>query len=135
MGLESRSCFVYLDDILVVSRTFEEHLHRLQAGFERMRKTGLRLKPSKCHLFQEEVLFLGDVVSASGIKPDPAKTTKVMSYPTPTDSTKVRPFLGLASYYRRFVSALQELLIPFIALRRRTLASCGVLIVSLHSPD
>ena len=94
---------MYLDDILIASQTFEEHLKKLREVFDRLRKAGLRLKPKKCLLLREEVLYLGHVVSAAGIKPDPAKIEKVLCYPVPTDVTKVRQFLGLASYYRRFI--------------------------------
>ena len=62
------------------------------------------MKSKKCLLLREEVPYLGHVVSSSGIRPDPAKIEKVRSYPTPTDSTKVRQFSGLASYYKRFIS-------------------------------
>lgn len=102
-GLEWRSCFVYLDDILVVSRTFEEHLEHLREIFKRLRSAGLRLKPSKCLLLCDEVPYLGHVISVHGIRPDPSKTEKVQSFPTPHDVTSVRQFIGLASYYRQFV--------------------------------
>jgi len=89
-GLDWKSCFVYLDDILIASQTFEEHLKHLREVFCRLRKAMLRLKPKKCHILRTEVQYLGHVVSAEGIRPDPAKVEKVMSYTVPTDVTEVR---------------------------------------------
>ena len=122
VGLDGTHCFVYLDDILIASQTFEEHLKKLCEVFERLRKAGLRLKPKKCLLLREEVLYLGHVVSAAGIKPDPAKIEKVLSYPVPTDVTKVRQFLGLASYYRRFISGFARISHSLHALTRKDVA-------------
>ena len=98
-GLEGKSCFVYIDDILVFSKTFEDHLHHLTQVLERLRKAGLTLKPRKCCFLRKEVVYLGHVISSEGIAPDPEKTNKIHHYPVPTDVTKLRQFLGLASYY------------------------------------
>lgn len=78
-GLEWDCCFVYIDDILVASKTFEEHLYHLQLVFDRLRKAylRLRLKPTKCLFLCEEVPYLGFVISKHGIRPDPSKTDKV----------------------------------------------------------
>ena len=67
-------CLVYLDDIIVHSQTFEQHMESLREVFEKIRKSGLKLKPTKCHLFQKSVTFLGHVVSKDGIATDPEKT-------------------------------------------------------------
>ena len=115
-GLEWRTCFVYLDDILVVSRSFDEHLQHLNEVFVRLRQAGLRLKPRKCNLLRDEVPFLGHVISTKGVRPDPAKIEKVQCYPVPTDATQVRQFLGLASYYRRFMPAFAKISAPLRAL-------------------
>jgi len=82
-GLLWESCLVYLDDIIVMSRTFKEHLSRLEAVFERMAKAQLKLKASKCQLFRFEVNFLGHVVSAKGISADPEKIRAVEDWPRP----------------------------------------------------
>ena len=102
-GLQWTSCLVYIDDIIVVGSTFDQHLSNLQKVFERLKQAGLKLQPQKCHFFQRQVQFLGHVISQDGISPDPEKTSKVAQWPVPTLTVEVQQFLGLANYYRRFV--------------------------------
>ena len=86
-GLEWKSCFIYLDDIVIASHTLEEHLHHIIEVFGRLRDAGLRLKPKKCLFLRNQVPYLGHIISADGIRPDPAKTDKVKSFPVPHDVT------------------------------------------------
>ena len=102
-GLAREVCFVYLDDIVVVGATWEEHLANLTRVLDRIRREGLKLKLKKCEFAQAEVLYLGHVVSSEGVRTDPAKLAAVRNFPTPTDVKGLRSFLGLASYYRRSV--------------------------------
>ena len=118
-GLEYKSCFIYLDDVLVASKTFEDHLTHLREVFNRLRSSNLRLKPRKCELIRDKVPFLEHVVSAQGIEPDPAKTERIKNYPAPTDVTEVRRFLGLASYYRRFVPKFASIAAPIHVLTKK----------------
>ena len=117
-GLEWQSCFVYLDDVLIASRTFDERLTHIREVFVRLRAAGLRLKPKKCLFHREEVPYLGHVISASGIKPDPSKTAEVRAFPVPSDVTGVRQFIGLASYYRRFIPSFSSVAEPLRALTK-----------------
>ena len=78
----------------------------------RIKEAGLKLQPNKCHLFQREVEYLGHIVSDEGVKTDPAKIQRVKDWPEPTSAREVRSFLGLASYYRRFVPGFAELAKP-----------------------
>ena len=117
--LEYKSCFIYLDDVLVASKTFEDHLTHLREVFNRLRTSNLHLKPRKCELIGDKVPFLGHVVSAQGIEPDPAKTERIKNYPAPTDVTEVRRFLGLASYYRRFVPKFALIAAPIHVLTKK----------------
>ena len=99
-GLQWTSCLIYLDDVIVFGKTFQEHLRRLELVLGRILSSGLKLKPSKCHLFQEEVAFLGHIVGADGVKPDPDNLVRVANWPRPMNVTEVRSFVGLATYYR-----------------------------------
>ena len=96
-------CIIYLDDIIVYSKTPKEHLKRLEAVFEKISKAGLKLKPNKCEFFKSEIMYLGHVVSNKGIVTDPKKFRAIQQWPRPTTVTEVRRFTGLTSYYRKFV--------------------------------
>lgn len=100
VGLQWEMCLVYLDDIIVLGRDVAQMLQRLDKVFTRLREANLKLKPSKCCLFKEEVAYLGHVVSARGVATDPQKVQKVADWPTPKNVSEVRQFVGLASYYR-----------------------------------
>ena len=89
-GLQWSSCIVYIDDIIVVGRTFDEHLFNLKEVLERISKAGLKLHPSKCQFLQQKVQFLGHVVSTEGIMPDPSKTHQVKEWPVPTSVREVQ---------------------------------------------
>ena len=82
-GLQWSICLVYLDDIIVLGKTFDEHLVNLEKVLQRLRDAGLKLKPQKCHWAMPELHYLGHIVSADGIKPDLAKITAVRDFPTP----------------------------------------------------
>ena len=96
-------CLIYLDDIIVFSRTPEEHVHRLRAIFEKLKAVSLKLKPSKCYFFKKEIKYLGHVVSEEGVSSDPDKIKSITEWSQPTTVTEVRSFLGFVSYYRRFI--------------------------------
>ena len=117
-GLED-FCSVYIDDVIVFSSSIEEHLDHLQQIFVRLRRIGLKLQPKKCTFGSQEVLYLGHLVSAKGIFPNPAKTKAVKEFPVPTNVKAVRRFLGLASYYRRFVPNFAKVASPLHALTRQ----------------
>lgn len=101
-----------MDDIIVPGPSFTECLKRLEHIFQRLKNANLKLKPSKCNLFQKSVKFLGHVVSDKGVHTDPDKTEAVRIWPVPKTVKEVRSFLGLCSYYRRFVSGFANIARP-----------------------
>ena len=119
-GLQWTSCLVYLDDIIVLGRTFTEHLSNLGSVFSRIRDAGLKIKPEKCSFLKEKVKYLGHIVSKEGIAADPEKTATVKTWPTPTRTKEVQQFLGLANYYRRFIKDFAQIAKPLQKLTERT---------------
>ena len=97
----------------------EEYLHRLRLVFDRIRTAGLKLKLTKCQFLKKEVKFLGHVVSSQGIKTDPEKIETVKTWPIPLDVKELQSFLGLASYYRRFISGFSIIAEPLYKLCRK----------------
>ena len=110
--LQWQTCLVYLDNIIVFSKDLTEHLLRLEQVLQRIQQAGLKLKPSKCHLFQKQVSFLGYVVSEAGIATDPKKLEAVVSWPPPTNVSQVRSYLGFCSYYHRFIPNFSDIANP-----------------------
>lgn len=107
-----QSCLLYLDDIIVFSKDFEQHLKRLDDVLTKLEQAGLKLKPSKCCLFQKEIKYLGHILSKDGIKTDQAKIQKVLNWPVPENRKQLHRFLGFTGYYRRFVKDYAKLVYP-----------------------
>lgn len=118
-GLQWETCLVYLDDIIVLGRDGTEMLERLSQVFGRLRAANLKLKPSKCVLFREQVAYLGHIVSAKGFATDTQKIQKVAGWPVPQNISEVRQFVGLASYYRRFVKDFASIAKPLHELTKK----------------
>ena len=107
-----RDCLIYLDDIIIFSDTFEAHLDRLEAVFQRLHTYNLKLKASKCEFFKKQVTYLGHVVSEEGIKTDPEKIRDLKNWPVPKSVKDVRKFLGFTGYYRRFIKGFSTIVRP-----------------------
>ncbi|GJT46277.1 putative nucleotidyltransferase, ribonuclease H [Tanacetum coccineum] len=110
---------VFIDDILVYSKSEEEHERHLRIVLEILRQKKLYAKFSKCEFWLQQVAFLGHIVSADGIIMDPSKVEAITKWPRPTTVTEVRSFLGLAGYYRRFVEGFSRLALPLTQLMRK----------------
>lgn len=103
-GMKWKDVVIYLDDILVFSKTKDEHLQKLRRVFERLRQAGLTLKPSKCTYARTEVNVLGHTVSEAGISPDEEKLIAIKAFPVPRNVKSVQSFIGLCNYYRKFIN-------------------------------
>ena len=96
-------CSIYLDDLIVFSRTAEEHLHQLCVVFDHLQEYNLKLKPSKCNLFREEINYLAHRVSKAGIQPSNTNVKAIAEYAPPKTYTEMRAFLGLVRHYQHFI--------------------------------
>nr|GFB73281.1 RNA-directed DNA polymerase [Tanacetum cinerariifolium] len=110
---------VFIDDILVFSKSKEEHEDHLRTVLQTLRREKLYAKFSKCEFWLSSVAFLGHIVSAEGITMDPVKVEAITKWPRPTPVTEVCSFLGLAGYYRRFVEGFSRLALPLTKLMRK----------------
>ena len=97
--LNLKECLIFLDDIIIFSENFRDHIERLEAVFSRLKQHGLKLKPSKCEFFKTSVKYLGHVVSQSGVHTDPDKLATLATWPEPDNVKALRSFLGFTGYY------------------------------------
>ena len=109
----------YLDDIIIVSNTPQEHLSHICMVFEKLKSANLSMKKSKCSFFSKEIQYLGHILSATGIRPLPSKTHAIQNMKPPTTPKEVRAFLGLVGYYRKFIKRFTKIAKPLILLTRQ----------------
>src|SRR5262249_6148095 len=110
---------VFIDDILVYSKSQEEHETHLRLVLQILREQQLFAKASKCEFWMNEVGFLGHVINKDGIRVDPKKVEAVASWPRPQNVTEIRSFLGMVGYYRRFVKDFSKIALPLTKLTRK----------------
>ncbi|UYV84067.1 hypothetical protein LAZ67_X001053 [Cordylochernes scorpioides] len=111
-GLRWTTCLCYLDDVVVYSTTFSEHLSRLGAVLICFRKAGLRLNLRKCCFGADQIKILGHQIDQDGVRPDYEKIKAIAEFPTPANLQQLRSFLGLSSYYRRFIKGYADISRP-----------------------
>ena len=118
-GLQYDICLLYLDDIIIKSETFEENLVNLRKVFDRLRSSNLKLSPKKCTIIQHKVEFLGHIVSEEGISTNPKKIDSVKNWPKPVTVKQATSFLGLCSYYRKFILNFSSIVKPLTRLTEK----------------
>jgi len=118
-GLTYESVLVYLDDLIIIANSFEQLMGRFETVLGRLHAANLKLNCSKCELFKRKVSFLGHIISGDGIEVQPEKIEFVRCWPIPKSLTEVRSFLGLASYYRRFIRGFSVIAAPLYKLMRK----------------
>ena len=109
----------YLDDIIIFSKTPQEHLSHIRMVFKKLKLANLSMKKSKCSFFSKEIQYLGYILSATGIRPLPAKTHTIQHMQPPTIPKHVRAFLGLVGYYRKFIKGFAKIAKPLTLLTRQ----------------
>ena len=115
----SKFAMGYLDDIIIFSRTEEEHLEHLEKIFQKLREYRLKMKREKCDFFKKHLQYLGHLVSEEGFEPVLEKIKTIKNMPLPKTAKEVKQFLGLAGYYHKFVPRFADLSRPLTNLTRQ----------------
>lgn len=115
---------VFFDDILIFSRSQDEHKQHLHTVFELLRDNDLYANPKKSQFFQSQMEYLGHIVSSEGIRSDPKKIETIQKWPTPKNVHEVRSFLGLSSFYRKYVKNYSRIALPLTILTRKRTSFC-----------
>lgn len=106
-------CFVYMDDVVIFSKSLHDHLIHIKQIFSKFREFNLKVQLDKSEFLCKEVAFLGHIITPEGIKPNPSKIKAVQEYPLPKTVKEIKSFLGLVGYYRRFIQNFAKILTPF----------------------
>jgi len=101
-------CIVYLDDVLIYSNTLQQHRKDVSNILEAIRKSGMKVKPSKCEFHQNRTEYLGFIIGQEGVKTDPVKTQAIWDWTTPKKITEIQCFLGFGNFYRRFIEGFSR---------------------------
>lgn len=118
-GLTYESCFVYLDDLIVFGNNLINHNKNLTKILQRLREVNLKLNPNKCEFLKKDILYLGHIISAEGVSPDPSKIEVLQNYPVPKDSNETKRFVAFANYYRKFVKNFSHIATPLNRLTKK----------------
>lgn len=111
-GLQNETGLVYQDDIIIFSTSLQEHINRLREVFDRLRQSNFKIQLDKSEFIHKEVAYLGHKITCNGVKPNPDKIEAVKTFPIPRTQKEIKSFLGLAGYYRRFVSNFAKISKP-----------------------
>jgi RNase H-like domain found in reverse transcriptase/Reverse transcriptase (RNA-dependent DNA polymerase) len=107
-----RFCFVYMDDIVIFSKSLHDHIIHIKMIFQKLRNVNLKIQLDKSEFLCKEVAFLGHLITPEGIKPNPSKIDAIQKYPIPRTIKEIKSFMGLVGYYRRFISNFAKLTSP-----------------------
>jgi len=118
-GIIGIKCLVYLDDIIIYGKNLIDHNNKLIDVFERLRIHNLKIQPDKCEFVKRECLYLGHVISETGIRPDPKKIQAVLDFPEPKNVKQIKSFLGLSGYYRKFIENYSSIARPITNLLKK----------------
>ena len=131
-------CIIYLDDIIIFSKTPEEHLHQLRLVFQKISEAGLKLKPSKCEFYKTRLEYLGHTMSEKGVETNSKKIQVIWDWPHLTNITETHSFLGLCNYYQKFIKDYTKITQPLYKLisgensKGKKMKWNGIKIVKLH---
>ncbi|EFO93101.1 hypothetical protein CRE_10000 [Caenorhabditis remanei] len=117
-GLEEE-VLVYIDDILVFSKTFEKHVESLRKVLHRFRSFNLKASPKKCEFAKSAITFLGHEINKDNYAPDKANVAKILEFPEPTNVNEIRRFVGMAGFFRKFIPNFSEIAEPLTRLTRK----------------
>lgn len=106
-------CFVYMDDVVVFSKSLQEHINHLKLIFQKIKEFNLKIELDKCEFLSKNVEFLGHVITPEGVSPNPSKLNTIENYPIPRTVKEIKSFLGLVGYYRRFIQNFAHIVSPF----------------------
>ncbi|CAK1598637.1 unnamed protein product [Parnassius mnemosyne] len=118
-GLQGLQCFVYLDDIVIYSYDLQTHINNPSNVFDRLRYFNPKLQPDKCEFLRKEVSYLGHIITNEGVKPNPGKTKAIQQFTQPRCPKDIKSFMGLVSYYRRFIPNLTKIAKPLTNLLKK----------------
>jgi len=112
-------CLVFIDDCIVMSRSFEDHVRHVEFVLQRFRQANLKFEPAKCQLFQSKLKFLGHIVSGGGVEVNPDKVATILAWPFSQNITELRGFIGICNYYRSFCPSFSTIIKPLTEMLRK----------------
>ena len=118
-GLLGKVCIAYIDDLIILGKTIEEHFRNLELVLKRLQEAGLKIKLSKCTFLKKEITYLGHTLTTQGIKVNDEKVRAITRYPRPTSAKEVKSFIGLTSFYRIFVQHFSRIASPLTDLLKQ----------------
>lgn len=110
----NKICVVYLDDILIFSTSFEEHISNINSIFKKLREANLKIQINKCTFFAKETMYLGHLLTTSGVKPNPSKIETILKLKLPQNIKGIKSFLSMAGFYRKFIKDFSKVAFPMI---------------------